>query len=148
MDMAAAADPEERINNGTIIQCSRRCPRTKRVADSFRWQQMVTPWHEDEALGDPDWRTLRDDNSFTGTELLQQVNRFPRLYQSSMHLVELDPDGHMDLLVICDEQLEVTKIFGTSSIMHELIVGVANPPCRIVMILIIMINMKKFMKTS
>lgn len=87
MDMAAKACEKERIHNGCILRFSRKDPDTKELHNDFLWRQLVTPWHKDEARGDPDktWTKLHTERtSFTNADLLKTVNRFPRLYCNSM----------------------------------------------------------------
>ena len=49
--------------------------------------QLATPWHDDEGKRRPGWRTFKP-NSYSNTDLLDMVSRFPRYYEGGSSLDE------------------------------------------------------------
>ncbi|KAH8053505.1 hypothetical protein JL722_9343 [Aureococcus anophagefferens] len=74
--MADVARGDERIHNGSVLRFSRQDP-PGAIHDHFRFMQLATPWHADEAKRRPQWRTFRP-NSYSNGEL-----RPPRSFAAS-----------------------------------------------------------------
>ena len=91
-DMADVARGDERIHNGSVLRFSRQDPGSGAIHDHFRFMQLATPWHADEAKRRPQWRTFRP-NSYSNGELLDLVNRFPRYYEGSLSDPPDEPDS-------------------------------------------------------
>ena len=82
-DMAHVARHEERIHNGSVLRYTREDPATGEAAKSFRWMQLATPGHGDEMKRRPPWKEFRP-MSYSNSDLLELVGRFPNIYRSSL----------------------------------------------------------------
>ena len=91
-DMADVARGDERIHNGSVLRFSRQDPASGAIHDHFRFMQLATPWHADEAKRRPQWRTFVP-HSYSNGELLDLVNRFPRYYEGSLSDPPDEPDS-------------------------------------------------------
>ncbi len=69
-------DPREKVNNCQVIHFSRRNPETGQVIDKVRWWRSACPW--DLSLANGGWQQINA-RRFTSSELLEQVERHPRL---------------------------------------------------------------------
>ena len=74
------ADPQvaDRIHNCQVLHYSRRDPNTGELYEDFKYMRSVCPW--DLSLSDSSWRTIDRSGGLTDAQMLDEVERYPRIY--------------------------------------------------------------------
>ncbi len=71
-------DPNYKIENTQILHYSRINPKTGKVSNKIHWRRSICPWDSTKSWNNGEW-VFFDRDSYTDKQLLEGVNKTPRL---------------------------------------------------------------------
>lgn len=79
--LAYGKDESRYLNNCQILHYTRQDPASGAIADQLRWYRSICPWDETKSWNDGEWMYIPPRKKHSDEELLQEVERYPRLIE-------------------------------------------------------------------
>ena len=95
------ADPQvhERIHNCQVLQYTRRCPESQVLYPDFQFMRSVCPWATE--LSSAEWKPIPRSGGLTNLEVLDSVERYPRLLNDGDGNPAVQVPGHPEQGLSC-----------------------------------------------